>query len=72
MEPVHLDNVVVLYPRPPRATYCQDCDPEGSHSFAIEVRADPRTGDILTPCPACERHALAPVPGSAGRRKLGR
>jgi hypothetical protein len=66
------DNVVVLYPRPPRATYCQDCDPEGSRSFTVEVRADPRTGDILTPCPACDRHALALVPRAAGQRRTSR
>jgi hypothetical protein len=71
MESTRLDNVVVLHPRPSRATFCQDCDPEGLRPFTIEVRADPRTGDILTPCPACERHALALVPWTGGRLKLG-
>jgi hypothetical protein len=72
MEPIHLDNLVVLYPPLPRATYCQDCDPEGSRPFTVEAREDPRTGDILTPCPACERHALAPVPRAGGQRRTSR
>jgi hypothetical protein len=72
MDTARLHNVIVLYQRLPRATYCQDCDPEGSRPFSIVVRADPRTGDILTPCPACERHALAPVPRAAGQRRNSR
>lgn len=71
MQSPRLENVVVLYPRTPAATYCQDCDPNGFHPFRVAVRADSRTGDILTPCPACQRHALALVSGAAGRRKLG-
>jgi hypothetical protein len=66
---VSSDNVVQLRPRPSRATYCQDCDPEGLHPFRVEVRADPRTCDILTPCPACGRHALAEVRAVPGHRK---
>ena len=72
MATARLDNVVVLYPRLPMATYCQDCDPEGARPFHGAVRADPRTGDILTPCPACDRHALTPLPGVAGRRQNSR
>jgi hypothetical protein len=52
------DNVVPLFPRRPRPTRCLDCDPEGDFPFRIAVRADPRTGDILTPCPSCGHHAL--------------
>ena len=72
MDTARLDNVIDLYPRLPRATYCQDCDPEGARPFQVAVRADSRTGDILTPCPACERHALAPLPGVAGQRRTSR
>jgi hypothetical protein len=72
MESIQPENVIVLYPRLPRPTFCQDCDPDGSRPFSIGVRSDPRTGDILTPCPACDRHALALLPWAAGRRKLGR
>ncbi len=72
MDPARLDNVIVLNRRPPRATYCQDCDPKGARPFHVAVRADPRTGDILTPCPACERHALAPLPGVAVQRRTSR
>jgi hypothetical protein len=71
MDQARLDNVVVLCRRP-TATYCQDCDPDGVRPFHGAVRADPRTGDILTPCPACERHALAPLPGIAGQRRTSR
>ncbi|HET8723206.1 MAG TPA: hypothetical protein VFM53_03305 [Anaeromyxobacteraceae bacterium] len=52
------DNVVPLFPRRPRATRCLDCDPAGAYPFRIAVHADARTGEILTPCPACGRHAL--------------
>jgi hypothetical protein len=69
MDPARLDNVIVLFQRRPTATYCQDCDPNGARPFHGAVRADPRTGDILTPCPACERHALAPLPGITGQRR---
>ena len=72
MEPIHLAQVVILYPNPARATYCQDCDPEGSRPLTVEVRSDSRTGDILTPCPACERHALAPILGAAVQRRTSR
>ena len=64
------DNVIVLHPRRPPATHCQDCDPVGARPFHVEVRADPRTDDILTPCPACGRHALARMRRVAGRRGL--
>ena len=43
---------------------------EPRRPFRVAVRADPRTGDILTPCPACGRHALAPLRRSAGQRGL--
>ncbi len=52
------ENVVRLRPRRPRATVCQDCDPAATRPFRIPFHADPRTGDILTPCPACGRYAL--------------
>ncbi len=58
MDAILPDNVIPLFPRRPRPTRCLDCDPEGASPFRIAVHADPRTGDILTPCPACGRHAL--------------
>jgi hypothetical protein len=71
MNTVSRDKVLYLRLRRPVATYCQDCDPEGARPFHVEVRADPRTGDILTPCPACARHALATVRRTSTHRNLG-
>lgn len=70
VNPPFPDNLLLLHPRRPPATHCQDCDPEGVRPFRVEVRADSRTGDILTPCPVCGRHALARVGRTAGRRGL--
>jgi hypothetical protein len=64
------DNVVPFRPRQPRATRCLDCDPEGVRPFQVAFHADPRTGDILTPCPACGRHALVEVRRRAARVKI--
>ncbi len=65
------DNVIPLRPARPPATFCQDCDPHACHPFRVPVRADPRTGDILTPCPACARQALLEVPArSRARNRL--
>ncbi len=48
-------------------TYCQDCDPACARPLDVEARRDPRTGDYLTPCPACGRVALADVPRARSR-----
>jgi hypothetical protein len=61
MGPCLPDNVIRLRPRRPRATFCLDCDPRCGSPFQVSFHADPRTGDILTPCPACGRHALVEV-----------
>jgi hypothetical protein len=63
-------NVIALRPRIPRATHCLDCDPRGATPFRVPFRADSRTGDILTPCPACGRYALVELVRSVGSRKL--
>jgi hypothetical protein len=39
-------------------THCSDCDPGCEHPVTIAVRRDPRTEEVLTPCPACGRAAL--------------
>jgi len=59
-------------------TYCLDCDPAGERPFDFPVHQDVRTGDILTPCPACARIALVEVPrvdehaSGAGGRPVSR
>jgi hypothetical protein len=53
----------------PWRTFCQDCDPGCARPFEVPARRDPRTGDLLTPCPACGRVALADVPRAAAARR---
>jgi len=59
-------------------TYCLDCDPAGERPFDVPVHQDVRTGDILTPCPACERISLVDAPrvderfSGAGGRPVSR
>jgi hypothetical protein len=64
-------NIHVLDPHRPYRTHCLDCDPDAARPFRIPVHADRRTGDILTPCPACGRYALVVFTRAAGRRSLG-
>jgi hypothetical protein len=65
-----LAKVVPLRPRSPRATHCLDCDPKGAAPFRVPYRADSRTGDIVTPCPACGRYALVELVRSVESREL--
>jgi hypothetical protein len=65
------DNVIAIHPRRPRATFCADCDPGCGRPFHVPYRADPRTGDILTPCPSCGRHALVEVARAGDLREIG-
>jgi hypothetical protein len=61
------ENVVYLHQRRRRRTHCLDCDAAALRPFDVEVRADARTGEILTPCPACGRFALVEAPRSDAR-----
>jgi hypothetical protein len=70
MDPREQSNVFYLHPRRRGRTYCLDCDPSSEHPFEIAVHKDVRTGDILTPCPACRHVALVDVPW-AGARSAG-
>jgi len=51
-------NVIYLHQRRRWRTHCLDCDPAASTVFDLAVRADARTGEILTPCPSCGHVAL--------------
>jgi hypothetical protein len=68
MDPFEPDNVVYLHPQRRWLTHCLDCDPSGDRVFDVPVHQDVRTGDILTPCPACQGFALVEVPGTNARR----
>ena len=70
MQP-YRDNLIRLRPYRPRPSFCQDCDPLGARPFLVEFHADPRTGDILTPCPACGRHALLEIFPAPLHREFG-
>ena len=52
-------------------THCLDCDPQAARPFRMAVREDARTGDILTPCPACGHHALVDVPNATRPPRFG-
>jgi hypothetical protein len=65
------ENVTRLHLLGPRPSFCQDCDPLGSRPFRVEFHADPRTGDILTPCPVCGRHALLEILPAPRRSEVG-
>jgi len=69
MDSVDGSNVIYLHPRQTRRgpTHCLDCDPAGERPFDFPVHQDVRTGDILTPCPACARIALVEAPPVAER-----
>jgi hypothetical protein len=60
-------NVIFLHQRRRWRTHCLDCDPAAARPFERPVRADARTGEILTPCPACGRFALAEAPRTDAR-----
>jgi len=62
MDSLENSNVIYLHPRRRWRTHCLDCDPAGERPFDFAVHQDVRTGDILTPCPACARIALVEVP----------
>jgi hypothetical protein len=66
MEALEPSNVIYLHRRRPWRTHCLDCDPGAERPFDLVVRPDARTGEILTPCPACGRISLveAPRPGA--------
>ena len=64
-----LADVIPLRPRGPRATHCLDCDPAAARPFHVPYRADSRTGEIVTPCPACGRYALVEMRRRADPRK---
>jgi hypothetical protein len=76
------NNVIYLHTRQHRRrrwrTHCLDCDPACERPFDFPVHQDVRTGDILTPCPACERIALVDAPrvderfSGAGGRPVSR
>jgi hypothetical protein len=68
MNPREPDNVVYLHPQRRRRTHCLDCDPSADRVLDVPVHQDVRTGDILTPCPACQGYALVEVPGTDARR----
>jgi hypothetical protein len=65
------ENVIRMHLLRPRPSFCQDCDPLGTRPFLVEFHADPRTGDILTPCPACGRHALLEILPARRHRETG-
>jgi hypothetical protein len=67
MDPREPDNVIHLHQRRRWRTHCLDCDPAGHRVFDVPVHRDVRTGDILTPCPACQGFALVEVPGKNPR-----
>lgn len=68
MKSLENSNVIYLHPREHQRrsrswpTYCLDCDPACERPFEFPVHKDVRTGDILTPCPACARIALVDAP----------
>jgi len=62
MGPCERDNVLYLYQRRRWRTHCLDCDPACERPLDLAVHQDVRTGDILTPCPACARIALVEAP----------
>ena len=62
MGPREHSNVIYLHQRRRWRTHCLDCDPTGERPFDLAVHQDVRTGDILTPCPACARIALVEAP----------
>jgi len=70
MDSLENSNVIYLHPRRRWRTHCLDCDPAGERPFDTAVHQDVRTGDILTPCPACARIALVEAPW-AGERFSG-
>ena len=78
MDPREHSNVIYLHPRRRWRTHCLDCDPAGERPFDFAVHEDVRTGDILTPCPACARIALVDAPwvderfSRAGTRPVSR
>ena len=51
-------------------THCADCDPECERPVTFAVRRDPRTEDVLTPCPSCG-HAALVTRGPLVRRHAG-
>jgi hypothetical protein len=82
MDSLENSNVIYLHPRPHQRrrwpTHCLDCDPACERPFDFPVHQDVRTGDILTPCPACARIALVDAPwmderfSRAGTRPVSR
>jgi len=72
MGPHERDNVIYLHQRRSWRTHCLDCDPAGERPFELAVHQDVRTGDILTPCPACARIALVEAPRVDERTSGGR
>jgi hypothetical protein len=78
MDTSERSNVIYLHPRRRRRTHCIDCDPACERPFGFAFHQDVRTGDILTPCPACGRIALVEAPtvderiSGAGARPVSR
>jgi hypothetical protein len=82
MAPLENSNVIYLQTRQRERrrwpTHCLDCDPAGERPFDFPVHQDVRTGDILTPCPACGRISLVEAPrvearfSKAGTRPVSR
>ena len=63
-----MGNVVYLETRRAR-THCAECDPECERPVAGPVRRDPRTEDVITPCPVCGHAALVTAEPLSRRRE---